>query len=161
MANQKPNRYPGVQPFRTDQASIFFGRQADTQRLFSTVSSERLTVLYGKSGYGKSSLIQAGLLPRLAEENLRGRRQYIPLVVRFNAYQGGASLFDKYAFHKLETIKKQGIEWVDLDLSGVPQSLWGNWKRLAIPEKAVIVLLFDQFEEFFSYPRTQQEAFKE
>lgn len=51
---------------------LFFGRAEETQRLASLIFSEKLTVLYGKSGCGKSSLLQAGVLPRLREENQRG-----------------------------------------------------------------------------------------
>ncbi|WP_020568229.1 leucine-rich repeat domain-containing protein [Neolewinella persica] len=156
------NRYPGVQPFRTEQQGIFFGREEDTQRLFSTVSGERLTVLYGKSGYGKSSLIQAGLLPWMTAENDRGRRLYLPLVIHFNAWQAGADLFDKYRFQQSAALKAWGIAPTSTNLPAtLPKTLWGDWKRQNLPDNAHLVLIFDQFEEFFTYPTDQQAAFKE
>jgi hypothetical protein len=42
----------------------------------------------------------------------------------------------------------------------LPDSLWGNWKQYDLPANSVIVLVFDQFEEFFTYPLPLQEEFK-
>lgn len=57
--------FPGLSPFREDDASRFFGRAAEAERLAAHVLSHRTTVLVGPSGAGKTSLVQAGLLARL------------------------------------------------------------------------------------------------
>ncbi len=62
------NRYPGTHPFTLEDQAVFFGREDDVEELMQLVELEALTVLYGKSGLGKSSLIQAGLLPRLLRD---------------------------------------------------------------------------------------------
>mgnify|MGYP006309195021 CR=1 FL=1 len=74
-------RYPGAQPFTTEQRRIFFGRDKDLDDLHQLVQLEELVVLYGKSGLGKSSLLNAGLIPRLQES---GQAQ--PLTIRFGAW---------------------------------------------------------------------------
>jgi hypothetical protein len=54
--------YRGIRPFRYLDHPIFFAREAETQHLASLVAVYRGVMLYGDSGAGKSSLINAGLL---------------------------------------------------------------------------------------------------
>ena len=63
------NRYPGPKPFRTDEKDIFFGRDTDIAEFYKYIFLHQSVVLFGKSGYGKSSLINAGIIPLLAEKN--------------------------------------------------------------------------------------------
>jgi WD40 repeat protein len=55
--------YCGIRPFRYRDHPIFFAREQETQRLGMLVSVYRGVLLYGDSGAGKSSLVNAGLLP--------------------------------------------------------------------------------------------------
>ncbi|MFD5487842.1 AAA family ATPase [Streptomyces virginiae] len=65
--------YPGLDAFAEDEAAVFFGREAQaaelTRRLHTTAAqpSDRFLVLVGASGSGKSSLVRAGVMPRLRE----------------------------------------------------------------------------------------------
>ncbi len=59
------NPYQGLQAFRTNSAGFFFGRESVTDRLFEAVHSHAFAALIGPSGSGKSSVVHAGLLPRL------------------------------------------------------------------------------------------------
>lgn len=77
-------RYPGAKPFSVDQRGIFFGRDQDVEELAELISIEQSVVLYSKSGYGKSSLINAGVIPRLEKED-----NLIPFSFRFGAYTKG------------------------------------------------------------------------
>ena len=74
------DRYPGAQPFADDPIDqrLYFGRTRETQEVFHRVLAEPLLVLYGKSGLGKTSLLQAGVFPRLRERDL------LPVPVRLN-----------------------------------------------------------------------------
>src|SRR5918997_1682359 len=64
--------YPGLAPFAADDAAVFFGRQLETARLVELLTPTlqhgpgRLVGVIGPSGSGKSSLVHAGLLPRLS-----------------------------------------------------------------------------------------------
>lgn len=58
--------YRGIQPFRYVDSPIFFAREEETRLLLQLVSVYRGVMLYGDSGVGKSSLINAGLLPAAA-----------------------------------------------------------------------------------------------
>ena len=61
-----PCPYPGLAPFRTDQAPFFFGRKPETEELINRLKKPdcRFLTVVGASGTGKSSLIYAGLIPR-------------------------------------------------------------------------------------------------
>ncbi|MEA2078447.1 MAG: hypothetical protein U9P00_01065, partial [Pseudomonadota bacterium] len=73
-------RYPGPQSFADDAVDqrLFFGREAEAEELLHRVQATRMLVLFGKSGLGKTSLLQAGLFPSLRE------RGFWPIQVRLN-----------------------------------------------------------------------------
>lgn len=59
--------YPGMHPFSEQEASRFYGRSKEIERLRQALSYQHLFVVIGPSGSGKSSMIMAGLLPELAK----------------------------------------------------------------------------------------------
>jgi hypothetical protein len=61
----EPAPYPGLRPFRRDQAGLFYGRTAERDSLLEKVRSSTFVGVIGASGSGKSSLVMAGLLPIL------------------------------------------------------------------------------------------------
>ncbi|MBK8194997.1 MAG: hypothetical protein IPK76_17970 [Lewinellaceae bacterium] len=67
MMTTRHLRYPGVRPFETSEKHLFFGRSRDIEELYDLILLERLTVLFAKSGYGKSSLLKAGVIPRFTD----------------------------------------------------------------------------------------------
>jgi formylglycine-generating enzyme required for sulfatase activity len=75
--------YRGLLPLEADDAGIFFGREApvidalDRLRGLREAPPPRLLVILGASGAGKSSLLRAGLLPRLARDD----RQFLTLPI--------------------------------------------------------------------------------
>ena len=64
----KTHRYPGVKPFSENERHLFYGRTTDTKKLYQLINLEKLVLLYSKSGLGKSSLLNAGVLPLFDEE---------------------------------------------------------------------------------------------
>jgi len=78
----KTYRYPGINPFTTDEKDIFFGRTSEIDKLFKLLRVEELVVLFSKSGLGKSSLINAGVIPMIQEKNV-----FLPISVKFSGYQ--------------------------------------------------------------------------
>jgi WD40 repeat protein/energy-coupling factor transporter ATP-binding protein EcfA2 len=59
------NPYQGLKSFEEDQSELFFGRSELVKKLQNFVKKHRFTVVLGASGSGKSSLVKAGLIPRL------------------------------------------------------------------------------------------------
>ena len=65
------NPYRGLEPFREEDAELFFGRGSDVERLLERVREHELVAVVGPSGSGKSSLVSAGLVPQLRAEGVR------------------------------------------------------------------------------------------
>ena len=67
-----PQPYPGLRPFTKDEWQIFFGREIITGEVVERLIDEQFIALHGDSGCGKSSLIRAGVMPRLERDHARG-----------------------------------------------------------------------------------------
>jgi hypothetical protein len=65
MITGRPNPYPGLRPFRGDESASFFGREVEIDNAIQTLSTHSLVTICGASGCGKSSFVQAGLIPTL------------------------------------------------------------------------------------------------
>ncbi|MBL8057984.1 MAG: hypothetical protein JNK29_14865, partial [Anaerolineales bacterium] len=70
------NPYKGLLTYRLSDAALFFGRQAAVNEVLGRLSRGPLTILHSESGAGKSSLIQAGLMPQLIG------RGHLPIYLR-------------------------------------------------------------------------------
>ena len=161
MNTPKRYRYPGVKPFSESESDIFFGREADVEQLHDLVLLEKLVVLFGKSGYGKSSLLNAGLIPLLTDPT-QEQFQYTPVSVRLYPYAEGVTPtpVETTRLKILQTVAQDADETF-LKYLTPELSLWLHCKRLQARTGGRIVLLFDQFEEFFSYPPEQQAEFRQ
>ncbi len=60
--------YPGLEPFGRDDTDLFFGRDADVDALTERVRAGAVLTIAGPSGSGKSSVLLAGMVPRLAAD---------------------------------------------------------------------------------------------
>ena len=70
--------WPGLAPYDAASGAWFKGRDEEAAELFRLIRLAPLTVLYGASGLGKSSLLQAGLFPRLRAEH------FLPVYLRLD-----------------------------------------------------------------------------
>ncbi len=150
-------RYPGAQPFSTDQKNIFFGRNQDIQDLYRLINLENLIVLYSKSGLGKSSLINAGIVPRVLKKG-----KYKPISIRFGSFQEGKEEMPLYLVKQALTEGWEGDTFLD---RVIPEedSLWYHTKEQQIKKGGNLhfLLIFDQFEELFTYPKAAITRFKQ
>ena len=72
IAAERPSQpYPGLRPFEASEWSIFFGRERMIDEVIERLARDRLVVIHGASGSGKSSLVRAGVMPKLARQHLR------------------------------------------------------------------------------------------
>jgi WD40 repeat protein len=62
----RPNPYVGPRPYK--QGEIIYGRERETSELLDLLIAERIVLLYSPSGAGKSSLLNAAILPQMAEQ---------------------------------------------------------------------------------------------
>lgn len=61
--------YQGLIPYTEKDANFFFGRERETQLITANLFAYPLTILYGPSGVGKSSVLRAGLVYQLAQRS--------------------------------------------------------------------------------------------
>ncbi|HEV2371295.1 MAG TPA: tetratricopeptide repeat protein [Streptosporangiaceae bacterium] len=61
--------YPGARPFQQHEQGLFFGRASEADTLAELWRTNYLTIMYGHTGAGKSSLLSAALIPRLQEDS--------------------------------------------------------------------------------------------
>ena len=124
--------YKFLDYYEIGDAEIFFGRDLEVEKLLSDVISTRLVLLFAKTGSGKTSLINAGVRPRLKQldyETYYIRVEKDPMASAISTLQKEKVVSEESDGRPLDAILADVIE-----------------KR----EKP-IVLFFDQFEEFFIY----------
>ncbi|WP_395708525.1 AAA family ATPase [Reyranella sp.] len=69
-----PYPYPGLRSFQPDEGEVFFGRDYSVEQVRTYLERQRIVVVLGGSGSGKSSLVRAGLLPYLnSKRRIKGR----------------------------------------------------------------------------------------
>jgi CTP:molybdopterin cytidylyltransferase MocA len=140
----------GLASFMEADREFFAGRGDEIEQLLRLVRRDTLTLLYGVSGLGKTSLLQAGLFPLLREEN------YLPVPVRLD-YLEGAGPLAKQVFDAITAAAAEAR--VDAPQPQPGETLWEYFHRsdnhfwslhndLVTP-----FLVFDQFEEFFTLGR--------
>ncbi|WP_283136368.1 hypothetical protein [Rhizohabitans arisaemae] len=134
--------YPGLAAFRARDADWFFGRSDLVTRLSRRLRADGpqgLTALFGASGSGKSSLIQAGLLPALP-------REWCPVVFTPGAHPL-AELADALAVRTGDDPGALAARVAEDPSSVGP--LIGTWLADR-PERTHLLLVVDQFEETFT-----------
>ena len=152
--------WPGLFPFTEEQHDFFFGRDEETAELFRHVKRDILTVLYSKSGLGKSSLLQAGLFPRLRAA------AFLPVYIRLK-YDDAAGSSESQIKAALQDAIQDAIEKGGLAEAASPapdELLWEYLHRrsgnLMDRKRRVVypVLVFDQFEEIFTRGEDNENA---
>lgn len=144
-------RYPGAKPFLTSEKDIFFGRTQDINKLYQLLCLEPLVVLYGKSGLGKSSIINAGIIPKIEKDG-----DFTPLSIRFGAYTNGKQeMPTTIVRNRIEQVISPILE----KLLPYDRSLWRSLKSRQLYGERGFLLIFDQFEELFTYPQAEIERF--
>lgn len=142
-AQTRHDRYPGARPFADTEQDrrLYFGREREVDELSYQIIGSQLLVLFGKSGLGKTSLLQAGVFARLRQQDL------LPLVIRLN--QPERPVMEDFLTDIDEQCPAQGIDHTP----GERSSLWEYFKTTAFWRNGALqtpVLVLDQFEEVFT-----------
>jgi WD40 repeat protein len=159
-----------LQPYTEEDREYFFGRENDQEIIASNLYVAPLTILYGTSGVGKSSVLRAGVIPFLKE-----RRRVT--VVYFNSWQSDTFnlLLKNEVLKAVAESTKQTPESVlraVMKALGKRDSLGSSivsllFDKLPLDDLLVacaetfrhsILLIFDQFEEYFLYHSTTTGA---
>ncbi len=146
--------YPGIKSFRFLDQQIFVSREEDTWNLLSNVLIYRGVLLYGDSGSGKSSLVNAGLIPAALKENFIAHRLRVQpqLGKEIKVERIPIETEDKppYLPSVFVTENSDDDKHLNLEISIAEfQARLLKLKELA-PGKPRPILIFDQFEEFIT-----------
>lgn len=133
-----------------EEATRFYGRDDELIELKRKITLSPLTVLHGKSGFGKSSLVNAGLADLLKKEN-----QIVPLSIRFQARQSDEELITSPARTTVSLVEQEIGTKDDylVQLIEDDNSIWRAAKKYSFHATKTkdLLLIFDQFEELFTY----------
>jgi hypothetical protein len=128
--------YPGLRPFHEKDAAFFYGRKREIRIIAANVQSEPLTILYGASGVGKSSLLQAGVIPELKGDRCDSNAIY------FREWQDSNKVADLVA-----------------EIAALSEVTGKSITSLPSTTTPCFILL-DQFEEFLLYHLPDDETGK-
>lgn len=127
------NPYKGLRAFEESDATDFYGRDELVSTLVAAVSERRFVTVVGPSGSGKSSLVQAGLLPRLTGGALDGSERWFRTLLT-----PGPAPVEALA-DSLEAVSIERVDPDDLAERGLT----------AIGGEDLLVVV-DQFEELYT-----------
>jgi tetratricopeptide (TPR) repeat protein len=142
------NPYPGLQAFGEGDQAYFHGRARERDELFRLVRREVLTVVFGRSGLGKTSLLNAGLFPLLRQADV------LPVPIRLDFTPGKADLVSQVRAALAEALRGQEV---DAPPPAAGETLWEYFHRTPFWSRRnqllTPLLVFDQFEEIFTLGR--------
>ncbi len=141
-----PNPYKGLRPFDEADSADFFGRDTLIQHLLDRIgaSASRFLAVVGPSGSGKSSVVKAGLLPRLRAGALPGSERWF-----FSKLVPGPDPFKELESALLHVAFDDSTELIT-ELHDSRQGLHNVVKRILPSEDSRLVLVIDQLEELFT-----------
>lgn len=123
--------YKGLKPFALGDEAIFYGRREDVRLIVANLYAAPVTILYGPTGVGKSSVLQAGVLPKL-------RDSAVP--VYWNSWEGDWLKKLKQKLATWPSVAEGAIDDTET-FDKVVQSLVKETDKL-------VVVILDQFEAY-------------
>jgi tetratricopeptide (TPR) repeat protein len=142
--------YPGLRPFERHERDFFFGRDRDAELLSNKIFASRLTLLFGQSGRGKSSLLRTLLIPQMEAEGARVfsfDEWAVPEPLALLAERLAAILQTKAA-----TFTAEDLAAAEVKNSGTKRRFKDGiiidlLRRLTAYDPRPLVIVLDQFEE--------------
>jgi hypothetical protein len=149
------NPWPGLVAFTEASSPYFFGRRDEVVDLFRRIRREKTTLLFGQSGLGKTSILQAGVFPRLRREG------FLPISIRLDYSLEAVAPSAQVQALLLEEFKSANVVAPPFEPD---ETLWEYFHRRdlnfvdAAGLHATPVLAFDQFEEVFTLGLVRDEV---
>jgi tetratricopeptide (TPR) repeat protein len=147
--------WPGLASFTEENRNFFHGREDEVAELARRVQRKLLTVLFGQSGLGKTSILRAGLVPRLREQG------YCPVYVRVDYSREAPEPAEQIKQAIARTARRAG-EWTQAGVAMAGESLWeflhhrDDVLQDEHGQTLIPLLIFDQFEEIFTLAQSDE-----
>ena len=150
MARRRPSApFRGLSPYGEEDAGYFFGRETEQEIIGANLLAYPLTVLYGVTGVGKSSVLRAGVAHQLGREaraNLdQHRRPELVVTVVSNWRDDPLRTIRQHVVEALAELYPAALKRRDPVELGAALRVWA--RRIAGP----VLIILDQFEEYFLY----------
>jgi tetratricopeptide (TPR) repeat protein len=139
----------GLASFSEETRGYFYGREEEVAELCRRVQRKQLTILFGQSGLGKTSILRAGIVPRLRPEG------YCPVYVRID-YSPESPVPTEQIKQAIFRATQAAGAWTQPGTAVSGESLWeflhhrDDVLRDASGKALIPLLIFDQFEELFT-----------
>jgi len=149
VAVDREHPWLGLASFTEETRGYFYGREEEVAELGRRVQRKLLTILFGQSGLGKTSILRAGLVPRLRPEG------YCPVYVRVDYAPDTPPPSEQIKQAIFRETQATGA-WTQAGVALAGESLWEflhHRDDVLVDEagrKLVPILIFDQFEEVFT-----------
>jgi hypothetical protein len=145
----------GLDSFTEETRAYFYGREEEVAELGRRVQRKRLTILFGQSGLGKTSILRAGIVPRLRPLS------YCPVYVRIDYSRDSPPPSEQIKKAIFRATQASG-QWSQPGTAVEGESLWeflhhrDDVLRDAAGKTLIPLLIFDQFEEIFTLAQTDE-----
>lgn len=143
------NPYVGLRAYRAEDADRFFGRESIVQELVDRLGRHGSVAVVGSSGVGKSSIVQAGLLPALRRGALPDADTWRQVVVT-PGHDPLRSLVDALLDGGDRTRGGPDADVIVADLAAEPHKLTALLDRTAGPGTETTLVVIDQAEQLFT-----------
>ena len=153
------NPWLGLVSFTEETRSYFHGREEEAAELGRRVQRKLLTILFGQSGLGKTSILQAGLVPRLRPEG------FCPVYVRLDYDPHSPPPADQIKRAVFRATEAAGT-WTQSGTAVAGETLWeflhhrDDVLKDATGRTLIPILIFDQFEEIFTLAQSDDAGRK-
>jgi hypothetical protein len=143
------NPWLGLDSFTEETRQFFHGREEEIAELARRVQRKLLAILFGQSGLGKTSILRAGIVPRLRREG------YCPVYVRIDYSPESPPPSEQIKQAIFRATEAQGT-WTKPGTAVSGESLWeflhhrDDVLREPSGKTLTPLLIFDQFEEIFT-----------
>jgi hypothetical protein len=159
--DQKTIPFPGLDAFTSGQAEYFFGRGTETDEMVGRMADpeHRFLAIVGASGVGKSSIVAAGLIPRLQAGAVEGSADWRYL--QFTPGALGENPMLAFAACLAGLVPERPVD-LAARLAADPGTIEGTVRSLlkGAPPSAEALVFADQFEELFTHSHPEhRESF--
>jgi hypothetical protein len=156
MRDGLPCPYQEWSTFMTADTQLFFGRTSFIQQLITAIKTKSLVALIGASRSGKSSLIQAGLIPQLSIKSATWQPTILSFCPEDRPF---AKLADTLFAISGNTLFRE-VNELETELRQNPEALCQQIHQLIRQQSGTrILLVIDQLETIYTLPEEERQSF--